>query len=161
MTTEHGVPRPKQIRSWINQLINRQEYLAEKLAGWIENNGTDWDFTNTLTYREICTYEWAIPVLEAEYDSMVRLHKNNQDIERHLEAQERKGEFPRWAKPVKWPLGTETPPRNRRLNFLAAKVVECWGPSYIPLSVRHAAAKAADDIVAEFFKKEPADAEAG
>lgn len=44
-------------------------------------------------------------------------------------------------------------PHPERLNLLAAAVIQGWLPEFVPLSVRHAAALAADAVVAEHFAK--------
>jgi hypothetical protein len=91
MTTENGVEEPRLIRGRIKLLTKRRDYLAEKLAGWVENNGTDWDFTHTWTYQEILALDYAIKVMEVEFDSSLRIYRTLKAFDRKLELAESNG----------------------------------------------------------------------
>lgn len=77
MTTEHGLPRLKEIRACINILRDRMEYLEDKQAERIDErlNASHW------ISQEIRAISFALPVLEAEYDSVLRLRKLIMDEE--------------------------------------------------------------------------------
>lgn len=71
MTTENGLPRLSEIRACINILRDRMEYLEDKQAERIDDrlNASHW------ISQEIRAISFALPVLEAEYDSVLRLRR--------------------------------------------------------------------------------------
>lgn len=65
MTTENGLPPTQYVRRNIEHLIGRMEWLQS-----IPD-----DRLSSYQRSELRALEWAIPVLEVEYDSMIRLKR--------------------------------------------------------------------------------------
>lgn len=71
MTTENGVERLKDIKHYLHVLCERRSYLHAR----VEERLLAGENPNGYHEVEIKALDWAIPVLEAERDSVVRLRK--------------------------------------------------------------------------------------
>lgn len=67
MTTEHGVPTPRAAGRYVDVIRDRHDYLAG-LADAGEANG--WQV------QELAALQWALPVLEAEQGTVIRLWRD-------------------------------------------------------------------------------------
>lgn len=68
MTTENGLPGVGKVRRWIAKLEERAAWLEFKIGELDENSPKAGHY-----WVELLALRWALPVLEAEYDSVVRL----------------------------------------------------------------------------------------
>jgi hypothetical protein len=71
MTTTDGLPLYKHARSYLEIIRDRLTYLEDRDAMYRSEGARD----NTFVTQEIRALRWAIPVLEAEVDDIVRLRK--------------------------------------------------------------------------------------
>lgn len=84
MTTENGLPKVSSVRRKIETLRRRHDYLVWRIeaataAGAESHTGFDW--------AERTALEWALPVLEAEWDNLARLRRETgADVVEHAEA---------------------------------------------------------------------------
>lgn len=69
MSTENGIEEHKRVQRNINIILDRLQYLQDKQAERID------DRLNPSHYldMEIRALEWALPILEAERDALLRL----------------------------------------------------------------------------------------
>jgi len=70
MTTENGLPLPRKVRAHIKVLRDHHAWLC-CYADDREAIG----LPAALVRRQIEAFEWALPVLEAEWDAVTRLHR--------------------------------------------------------------------------------------
>lgn len=96
MTTENGFTRPPVMRARIERLRRRAEYLEDSIAAKFEQGYSETSPAVMFAEKELAALEWAIPVLEAEYDAAVRLqrkivtltHPKIKNVERAVESGE-------------------------------------------------------------------------
>lgn len=69
MTTSDGVPRPATVRRHIQTLRDRRDFVAGRIAATPTRPGAGYDAA------EVAALDWAIPVLEDEFDNTARLHR--------------------------------------------------------------------------------------
>lgn len=75
MTTEQGLPKSATARRHIERLRNRLDYLDRWIADFEASTGHE---ENGYRRAEAEAIRWAIPVLEAEWDNLVRLRAEYQ-----------------------------------------------------------------------------------
>lgn len=73
MTTEDGLARVKHARTAIEALRDRLAWLDQQTALWEADHGTP--DPNGYRAVEARALRWALPVLEAEWDALARLHR--------------------------------------------------------------------------------------
>lgn len=88
MATDEGLAKIQQARRHIELLRDRREFITQRCAsrkidGHEASNAHDED--------EIRALDWALPVLEAEWDNLCRLRRNVERTENRLANLERRG----------------------------------------------------------------------
>lgn len=74
MTTENGLPRTKAVRAAIETLGKRRDWLLQRVADRQAVN-PGWDADGSFDAQEIRALDLAIPALEAEFDFVARLQR--------------------------------------------------------------------------------------
>lgn len=90
MTTEDGLPRTEHVRSAINTLVKRREWLQQRIASR-QTVDPGWDPDQSYDAQEIRALDLAIPCLEAEFDFVSRLQRYLRAVEGRLTGDERRG----------------------------------------------------------------------
>lgn len=81
MTTDNGFPQnPKTIRAHINVLKERRDYLQEVKLPSVLAERPDLEGKATWQGSEIAALDYAIDVLEAEWDTAARIARNLKEI---------------------------------------------------------------------------------
>lgn len=70
MTTENGLERAAAARRKIEALRERHDFLVQRIQ---EREAEGLGATNGFYRSERAALEWAIPILETEWDSLVRM----------------------------------------------------------------------------------------
>lgn len=83
MTTEHGLVLPRHLRTAINTLRDRREYLQDKVAEKYDNDPIRRH--GSYENAEIRALDLAIAALETEWDTAARYQRNLRKV-RHLDA---------------------------------------------------------------------------
>lgn len=96
MSTEYGVPHPRAAAGMIDALRERRDYLAEQIETK-HAAGLPAGFSE----REHAALSWALPVLEAEHGTIVRLWRDvlgpAERLVAHATEQEQRQHFGRHA----------------------------------------------------------------
>lgn len=88
MATENGLEKLHRARVHIEYLRERRAFLETKsIALEIDIRPG----SGTYEAREIAAIDWALPILEAEWDNMARLRRNLEHVENRLAALDRRG----------------------------------------------------------------------
>lgn len=98
MTTENGIDRIKTMRHHIETLRRRREYVL----GQIEEKWPDGEPGYTYERAEVNAIEWALPVLEAEFDAMARRRHAMDEQYQYLSRMEASGGTPKSSR-FEWP----------------------------------------------------------
>lgn len=102
MSIESGLIRTSKARKHIERLRDRLEYLQDSIAEAIDLG----EHPNPYWQPEVDALEWALPVLEAEWDHVARLNRNVDRVENRLRSFEKRGRgvdphsAPTWDLPV-------------------------------------------------------------
>lgn len=76
MTTSNGLPRTNKMRGYIDRLERRRVFLIARMAAYEKEHGVYAAIIDrSFERQEIAALEWAIPVLETEWDNAARLHR--------------------------------------------------------------------------------------
>lgn len=88
MATDEGLAKISHARKHIEILRYRRAFLQQRIE---YRNVTITDAVNAFDEAEIRALDWALPVLEAEWDNLARLRRNIERVEHRLANLERRG----------------------------------------------------------------------
>lgn len=88
MATDEGLAKISHARKHIELLRARREFLVQRIE---YRSVTHTDAVNGFDEAEIRALDFALPVLEAEWDNLARLRRNVERVENRLINLERRG----------------------------------------------------------------------
>jgi hypothetical protein len=101
MAIDEGMPHPAEARKFIELLRSRRGWVETKIAKR-KADGLPTGFD----VLELHALDWALPVLEAEWDNLARQHRNVQRVNRRLKSnrpgstQTELRTTPKWEEPA-------------------------------------------------------------